>query len=300
VTADGLAAFAATPGFPGALPALSERARKTASRVSGLVSARNFLNSCGGSKPMVIEQSPQETIAPRRSPLETAVGEARANSRWLALLLGGGLLLGACSRRSLPLALLGGMFVYRGCAGRWAFSRWLGFAGTEELPHPATSVPHQTGIREERAIIINRTPEELYRYWRTLENLPRFMTQHLSVERIDDKRSRWKVETVAGAALQWNAEIINDVPNELLAWRSLPGADVDHAGSVHFESAAHGGTKVTVIMEYRAPAGRLGAEVAGLFGQKPGQLVDKSLQRLKQLMETGQVSAVAGQPQSGS
>ena len=244
---------------------------------------------------MVLEQSPENIVASQHSVLDVTVARARANERPLALLLGGGLLLAARSIRSLPLALLGGLLVYRGSTGRWAFSDLFGI-GDSGRRHPATTVPHETGIKEDRSIIINRSPREVYRYWREVENLPRFMTQHVAVQRLDDKRSHWKVQSLAGATFEWDAEIINDVPDELLAWRSLEGGDLDHAGSVHFESAAHGGTKVTVIMEYRPPAGRISAEIAGLFGQKPGQVIDKSLQRMKQLMETGQVSVMGDSP----
>ena len=142
------------------------------------------------------------------------------------------------------------------------------------------------------SIVIDKTPEEIYRFWRNLENLPRFMSQHVAVDRLaGDQRSRWTVKSFAGQTFEWDSEIINDIPNELLAWRSLQGADLDHAGSVHFEASATGGTKVSVILEYRPPVGNLGAGVARLFGQEPSQVVNKDLNRLKQLLETGDVSA---------
>lgn len=195
------------------------------------------------------------------------------------------------SGRLLPLALAGGALLYRGLTGRWPLAKLLGLRG-REYPHPATSVPHETGIRVEESIVIDKTPEEIYRFWRNLENLPRFMSQHVAVDRLaGDQRSRWTVKTFAGQTFEWDSEIINDIPNELLAWRSLQGADLDHAGSVHFEASATGGTKVSVILEYRPPVGKLGAGVARLFGQEPSQVVNKDLNRLKQLLETGDVAA---------
>jgi uncharacterized membrane protein len=122
------------------------------------------------------------------------------------------------------------------------------------------------------------------------------MSQHVSVERRDDTRSHWKVASIAGAVFEWDAEIVNDAPNELLAWRSLDGADLDHAGSVHFESDGRGGTRLKVVMEYRPPAAKWTAGVAWLFGQEPGQVLERDLRRLKQLLETGEIPSVQGQP----
>jgi uncharacterized membrane protein len=214
---------------------------------------------------------------------------------WITLLLGAGLLLGAASRRSLPLALAGSFLVYRSATERWAFSQLLGLNETDAR-HPATSVPHQTGSKVERSIVISKPPEELYRFWRNLENLPRFMGHIVDVQQLDEKRSHWKVKSVAGTTFEWDAEIINEIPNDLIGWRSLDEADVDHAGSVHFEANPQGGTKVTVIMEYRPPAGNLGAEVARMFGAEPAQVIEEDLRRLKQLLETGGIPAVERQP----
>ena len=193
--------------------------------------------------------------------------------------------------RILPLALAGGALIYRGITGRWPLARLLGGNGDAERRHPGTSVPHETGIKVERSVMINKAPDEIYRFWRDLENLPRFMTQHVAVDTLTgDQRSHWKVKSLAGKTFEWDAEIINDIPNQLLAWRSLEGADLDHAGSVHFEPSEGDSTKVSVILEYRPPAGKLGAGVARLFGQEPSQVIDKDLQRLKQLLEAGNVS----------
>lgn len=220
------------------------------------------------------------------------------NQRWIAMLLGSGLILGATARRSLPLALAGGILVYRGARGRWPFSELLGLTGSD-VGHPSTSVPHETGIKVERSINIYKSPEDLYRFWRNLENLPRFMTQHAEIRQLDERRSHWKVNSLGGATFEWDAEIINEIPNELLAWRSLENSEIDHAGSVHFEAHQDGGSKVTVIMEYRPPAGKLGAGIARMFGQEPAQVIDKDLNRLKQLMESGEITSAQAQPHGG-
>ena len=122
------------------------------------------------------------------------------------------------------------------------------------------SVPYGKGIRIEKSVTINATPEQLYAFWRNFENLPRFMDHLERVEIRDDKRSQWVAKGPAGMKVDWEAEIINEIPNELIAWRSIDNSEVDHAGSVHFEPAPDGrGTTVRVLMRYDPPAGKLGA-----------------------------------------
>jgi uncharacterized membrane protein len=141
-----------------------------------------------------------------------------------------------------------------------------------------------------KSIIINRSPEELYQYWRDLENLPRFM-QHLESVRVTgDGRSHWVAKAPAGTSVEWDAEITEDRPNERIAWRSLEGADVDNSGSVEFRPApGNRGTIVRVEIEYNPPGGAIGALVAKLFGEEPGQQAQEDLRCFKQVMETGEV-----------
>jgi uncharacterized membrane protein len=170
---------------------------------------------------------------------------------------------------------------------------------TELHLQQATSVPHQRGIKVEQSIIINKPPEELYRFWRNLENLPRFMSQHVTVQQTNGgKRSHWIVKSVADSTFEWDAEIVNDIPNEVFAWRSLAGADLDHAGSVHFKELSHGEerTELKLVLEYRPPVGKLSVGLAKLFGQEPAQVIAKDLHRLKQLMETGAIHSAEEPP----
>jgi uncharacterized membrane protein len=153
------------------------------------------------------------------------------------------------------------------------------------------TIPYELGIRVDRAITIDKAPEEVYAFWRNLENLPRFMDHLESVRVIDDRRSHWVAKAPVGTTVEWDAEIINEIPNELIAWRSLEGADVDNAGSVRFEPAANGrGTEVKVSLQYNPPAGSLGAAVARLFGEEPSKQIEDDLRRFKELMETGNVT----------
>ena len=157
--------------------------------------------------------------------------------------------------------------------------------------------PQQQGQRAESSVTINRAPADLYRFWRDFQNLPRFMP-HLSSVRVDTARhSHWVAQGPAGTTVEWDAEITDDRPDALIAWRSLAGADVDHAGSVRFEAAPGGrGTFVRVCMEYHPPGGALGTVVATLFGEEPGQHMHEGLRRFKQLMEAGETATTAGQP----
>lgn len=148
-----------------------------------------------------------------------------------------------------------------------------------------------------QTVTIDKSPEELYRFWRDFENLPRFMKHLRAVRVLDDKRSHWIADAPAGQSVEWDAEIINEAANELIAWRSLPGADIGNAGSVRFEPAPAGrGTEVKVNLEYDPPAGALGMAFAKLLGEEPAHQVADDLRRFKQLMEAGEIPTTEGQP----
>lgn len=151
-------------------------------------------------------------------------------------------------------------------------------------------------IHARKAITILRSPEELYQYWRDLENLPQIMGHLEAVQIIDDRRSHW-VARMAGTRVEWDAEITEDRPNELIAWRSIGGSNVVTSGSVRFVPAPGGrGTEVHVELDYRPPGGMLGATILKLLGQAPDQAVQEDLRRFKQLMEAGEVPTTEGQP----
>jgi uncharacterized membrane protein len=150
-----------------------------------------------------------------------------------------------------------------------------------------TSVPYELGVRVDRSVTINRRPRELYRFWRTFSNLPRFMKHVESVGDLGGGRSHWVVKAPGCRSVEWNAVIHNEIKNRMIAWRTLPGADVDSAGSVWFRPAADGrGTEVKVELQYNPPAGALGAVVAYLWGEEPGRQIKEDLERFKILMES--------------
>jgi uncharacterized membrane protein len=150
--------------------------------------------------------------------------------------------------------------------------------------------PHAKGIRVRKAITIDRSPEEVYGFWRNLENLPRFMVHLESVRELDQRRSYWKARAPLGTTVEWTAEIIEDRPNELISWRSTEDAKVPNSGTVRFIPAVGGlGTEVHVELSYDPPAGAIGASLAKLMGREPAQQVDGDLRRFKQILETGEI-----------
>jgi uncharacterized membrane protein len=207
---------------------------------------------------------------------------------------GSGLILYGLSRRSLGgllLALIGGSLLHRGSTGYCAVYRRLGINSRQM--NTETGVRGNKGIKVERTITIARPAEEIYRFWRKLENLPRFLEHVESVAQIDDIRSHWVVRGPAGTHVEWTAQILTDTANELISWESLPGAEVQNAGSVRFEPLGSGLTEVKVALQYQPPAGIIGAAVAKLFGEAPDQQLDDDLGRLKQLIESEPAAAIA-------
>lgn len=148
----------------------------------------------------------------------------------------------------------------------------------------------------EKSLTVNRSAQECYDFWRNFDNFPYFMKHVESVQSTSDKRSHWKVKAPLGRTVEWDAEITEEQPNRLLAWHSVEGADVDHAGTVTFEPAPGGrGTVVRVQLQYKPPAGTLGVVAAKLFGEEPAQQIDEDLRHFKHLIETGEIPTTVGQ-----
>ena len=198
------------------------------------------------------------------------------------------------------LALLGGNLVFRGTSGHSFVYQAMGVNTantTDTASNAVTSVPHNEGVKVEHVVTIEKAPEELYRFWRNFENLPRFMQHLQSVSVVDSIHSHWVANAPAGKSVEWNAEIINDRPNQLIAWRSVGHSQIGNAGSVHFTPApGNRGTEVKIVLEYDPPAGRLGSLIAKLFGEEPNQQVREDLRHFKEIMEAGEIPTTKGQP----
>jgi uncharacterized membrane protein len=153
-------------------------------------------------------------------------------------------------------------------------------------------------IRMSRSVVVNRPPHELYQYWRNFENFPRFMYHVRSVRSSGPGMSHWVVNGPAGSTVEWDARVTADTPNELIAWQSLEGADVDSNGAVRFEPRpGNRGTVVRVDLEYRPPGGRVGKLAAMLFNESPEQQIYDDLHRFKQIVETGEIVRSDGSPE---
>jgi uncharacterized membrane protein len=207
------------------------------------------------------------------------------------------------SRRSLPgllMAGVGGALVYRGASGHCHAYQALGINTAEEGQDESEEALARRGIRVATALLINRTPQDLYGFWRNFENLPKIM-QHLEEVRvIDDRRSHWaaRLPRVAGGKrLEWDAEVTRDDPNSLIAWQSLPGSDIQTAGEVRFEPAlGDRGTAVRVIMNYVPPGGMLTSLLAPLFSKASTKMIREDVRNLQRLMEVGEIPTIIGQP----
>jgi len=222
--------------------------------------------------------------------------------RWVSLAAGLGLAAyGLVGRRGtgtgLAIAGLGGMLLKRGVTAHCDAYQVMGISTARTADDTRSALGGRAGIHVDESVTINQPIEILYRFWRNLENLPRFMRHLESVERITDTLSRWRAKGPGGTIVEWTAEIINEVPNQVIGWRSIEGSDVVSAGSVNFDDAGPGrGTRVRVHLQYSPPGGKVGAAVARLLGRDPATEIREDLRQFKQLLETGEVPTTSGQP----
>jgi len=142
------------------------------------------------------------------------------------------------------------------------------------------------GVHVRESIVVNAPAEEIYRYWRQLDRLPEVMPHLERVEQLDVKRSRWTARAFDTVPVQWDAEIINEVPYETIGWQTIPGQAIQHAGSVTFKPAPSGrGTEVRIHLQYSAPGGKAASWLVWLAGEDPGKLTREGLRALKRRLE---------------
>lgn len=187
-------------------------------------------------------------------------------------------------------ALTGAALLYRGATGYCQVSDSVGRNTRQDLDtREALAGPRGVNVCEE--VTIDRSPADLYREWRNLEGLPDKMRHLESVRELSDGTSHWAARGPAGKVFEWDAEILQDIPGQLLSWRSLPGADVISAGAVNFDETPGHGTRVTVRLQYDPPGGKIGAYVAWLMRQDPSQQIGEDLREWKRRIETGDATA---------
>lgn len=220
--------------------------------------------------------------------------------KWVSIAAGAGLAVYGLSRLRSNGWLwsgLGGLLLRRGVRAHCDFYQALGIDTYARANDTSAALSGSRGVNVLESVTINRSVSELYRFWRNLENLPRFMRHLQSVEKMTDTISRWRARGPVGVTVEWEAEIYNEVSDKLIAWRSLEGSTVISAGSVNFDDAGPGrGTRLTVHLQYSPPGGKLGARVARLFGADAETEIREDLRRFKQLLEAGEVATTSGQP----
>jgi uncharacterized membrane protein len=214
--------------------------------------------------------------------------------RWASMAAGVALAAYGLGRRrgsGWTLAALGGMLLQRGVSGHCHVYEAVGMNTAGDRSDTRRALGGGSGVNVDEAVTINRPIEELYHFWRNLENLPRVMRHLESVERVTDTLSRWRAKGPAGTTVEWNAEIINEVRNQVIGWKSIEGSDVVSAGSVNFDEGGPGrGTRVRVRLQYSPPGGKVGAAIAKLFGRDAATEIREDLRRFKQLVETGEIA----------
>lgn len=216
-----------------------------------------------------------------------------SSERWVSAIAGTALAVYGVSRRRFwggAVALIGAGLAWRGATGHSDVYAAFGINRSEK----------KTTLLEE-SVTVNRPADELYRFWRKLENLSSVFEHVLAVTEIDRRLSRWTAQAPAGATVEWDAEILADREGEVLAWRTREGSDVLHRGSVRFRTAGEGrGTVVAVSLEYEPPAGKAGVALAKLLGEDPAKQIKDDLRRFKQICEAGEVPTTEGQSAGGS
>jgi uncharacterized membrane protein len=216
-------------------------------------------------------------------------------------LAGGALLVAWALRRrdriGVAAAVVGGTLAIRGYQGHSGIYDRLGIQRFAGAGGRANVVSGQ-GVHVDRAITIQAPIDQLYDHWRQFENLPRFMRHLLEVRPAGNNVYRWKARGPMGRIIEWDARVTDERRPHFLTWSSLPGSDIENAGSVHFTEAPAGrGTEVRVVLAYKPPAGALGALVARLLGEEPSRQIREDLGRLKQMIETGEVATSAPRPE---
>lgn len=210
----------------------------------------------------------------------------------VASLVGGALLayygLNKPNAGGLAMAAAGGALLFRAVTGYCPMNEALG---------RDSSLGEDISIEINSSLTINKPRSEVYQFWRQLENLPKFMEHLQEVRQLGPKRSHWVANIPKGVGtVAWDADIVQEEPHHLIAWRSMPGSDVDNAGEVRFTDApGDRGTVVQTSISYRAPVGAVGGGIAKLLNPAFRQMVENDLRRFKQLMETGEVITTEGQ-----
>jgi len=246
-------------------------------------------------------QRPRGAMQTQRQESQSVVNVGQ-NERNVSMAAGAILTLQGLSRGSLvgwATAAVGGFLVYRGATGHCAMYEAMQIDTQHTQGKQRRDEIQEKGVRIEQSLLIQKSAEELYGFWRDFQNLPRIMTNVISITNNGDKRTHWVVKApkIVGGQVEWDAEITSDEPNRLIRWRSIDCSQVDQVGEIRFNKAlGDRGTEVHVKLHYVPPAGQLGHIIATLFDDHPGTKIRDDLRNFKRLMECGEILTTIGQP----
>jgi uncharacterized membrane protein len=222
--------------------------------------------------------------------------------RIVSVVAGAGLIAFAATRRpltALATVAAGAGLIARGVTGRSVVYRAAHIDTRDQ--DTRRMLGGDGGIRVAQTVLITRHIHDVYAYWRDLRNLPRFMSHLEDVQPLSGMTSHWIAKGPAGKRVEWDAEIINEVEDKVIGWRSLPGSEVISAGSVNFRERRGWGTEVTVKLQYEpAVGGRPAAWLAWVLGADPSRTIRDDLRRMKASLEAGEMPTVEGQPRGGA
>jgi uncharacterized membrane protein len=225
----------------------------------------------------------------------TSISETHQIERWVSLAAASAVVTYGLRTRGpagMWLVAAAAPLAYRGVAGSWP-----SFGGDRAAREDTrAALGGKRGVHVRESIRLEKPIEEVYRFWRQLENLPRFMTHLKQVTDLGNGRSHWVAKGPGGFDVEWDADIVNEAENKVIGWRSLPGSDVVSAGSVNFSTIRGGGTQVSVHLQYSSPGGRAGSWLATLTGSEPSQTIREDLRRVKQLLEAGEIPRAYASP----
>ncbi len=219
----------------------------------------------------------------------------------IASVLAGGLLVGLGLRKrgaaGALLGLSGAILAHRGATGHCLVYGAVGMDSAREKGTLPREEEGEARVSVQATLAVNRPADELYAFWRDFRNAPRYMDRVVSVEVVDETHSRWTATGPRGRHWEWTSRVTEERPGELIAWETLPGADLPNRGSVQFLPLGDGAqTEVRYELEFDPPGGIVGRAIAGLFHEVPEEMIKGDLRRFRQLMETGEIPTTEGQP----
>lgn len=204
--------------------------------------------------------------------------------RIVSAAIGGLLLVNGITNKSkarIPSLFAAGILLARGISG---YSLLYDTLGKERIPRVAKNINIRTKL------LVHKPKDQVYAFWRELENLPLFLSHLKSVEKIDDKYSVWKAKLPGHLTLDWTAEIVKEEPGHLLGWSSIPDSSISNAGKIEFNEANNGAsTELDVTISYHPPLGVLGSGVAHLLNPTFEKMVRDDIYNFKIFMETGKL-----------